>query len=136
MKECRIIRGDAGAVIWLGPDEWLVVSELATPETQEAGLRAAVTPSGGAAVDVSGQRVSLTLRGRHVRDILAKGCALDLHHTDDLAGNIELALDLAGATPVLKLQLEANKPTGVLLDRLLAHRIPPVTSLVSLNAQA
>jgi sarcosine oxidase subunit gamma len=44
-------------------------------------LRAAVTPSGGAAVDVSGQRVSLTLRGQHVRDVLAKGCALDLHRT-------------------------------------------------------
>jgi sarcosine oxidase subunit gamma len=75
------VRGDAGAVIWLGPDEWLVVSELAAPETQETGLRAAVIPFGGAAVDVSGQRVSLTLRGRHVRDVLAKGCALDLHHT-------------------------------------------------------
>ena len=75
------MHGYAGAVIWLGPDEWLVVSELAAPETQEAELRAAVTPSGGAAVDVSGQRVSLTLRGRHVRDVLAKGCALDLHHT-------------------------------------------------------
>lgn len=75
------IRGAAGEVIWLGPDEWLVLSELAAPETQEAELRAAVTPSSGAAVDVSGQRISLTLRGRHVRDVLAKGCALDLHHT-------------------------------------------------------
>lgn len=58
-----------------------MVSERAGPETQEAELRAAVTPSGGAAIDVSGQRVSLTLRGRHVRDVLAKGCALDLHPT-------------------------------------------------------
>ena len=75
------VRGNGGMVIWLGPDEWLVVSERAGPETQEAELRAAVTPSGGAAIDVSGQRVSLTLRGRHGRDVLAKGCALDLHRT-------------------------------------------------------
>jgi sarcosine oxidase subunit gamma len=75
------VRGDVGSVIWLGPDEWLVVSELSALETQEADLRAAVTPFGGAAVDVSGQRVSLTLRGRYLRDVLAKGCALDLHQT-------------------------------------------------------
>lgn len=75
------IRGNAGPVIWLGPDEWLVISEVTAPETREAELRAAVRPSGGAAVDVSGQRVTLTLRGRHVRDVLAKGCALDLHRT-------------------------------------------------------
>src|SRR3954467_9438143 len=73
------VRGDGGSVIWLGPDEWLVVSELAALQTQETDLRAAVTPDGGAAVDVSGQRVSLTLRGRHVHDVLAKGCALNLH---------------------------------------------------------
>ena len=30
-------------------------------------------------MDVSGQRVKLTLSGHHVHDILAKGCALDLH---------------------------------------------------------
>jgi len=74
-------RSDDGSVVWLGPDEWLVISELATPEAQEAGLRAVIVPYGGAAVDVSGQRVTLLLRGRNVRDVLAKGCALDLHHT-------------------------------------------------------
>jgi sarcosine oxidase, subunit gamma len=73
------VSGQAGTVIWLGPDEWLVVGDLDVLETQETDLRAAVTPSGGAAVDVSGQRVTLTLRGRHVRDVLAKGCPVDLH---------------------------------------------------------
>jgi translocation and assembly module TamB len=51
--------------------------------------------------------------------------ALDLHRTDNFAGNIALALQLAGATPVLKLQLEANEPTGVLLDRLLGRTDRP-----------
>jgi sarcosine oxidase, subunit gamma len=73
------LRGPSSLVVWLGPDEWLVVSEVAAPDSQEADLRAAVVPFGGAAIDVSGQRVSLTLRGRQVRDVLAKGCALDLH---------------------------------------------------------
>lgn len=91
------VRGDGGSVIWLGPDEWLVVSELAALEAQEADLRAAVTPVGGAAVDVSGQRVKLTLRGRHVRDVLAKGCALDLHHSVFRSGSsAQTTLGLAG----------------------------------------
>ena len=121
------VRGDAGAVIWLGPDEWLVVSELAAPDTQEAGLRAAVTPFAGAAVDVSGQRVSLTLRGRHVRDVLAKGCALDLHHTVfgpgssaqttvGLAGVVLLANDDPGQFTVLVRQSFASYLADWLVD--------------------
>ncbi len=51
--------------------------------------------------------------------------ALDLHRMDDVAGNIVLAMDLAGTTPVLKLQLEASEPTGVLLDRLLGRTDRP-----------
>jgi sarcosine oxidase, subunit gamma len=66
-------------VIWLGPDEWLVTDTALTGPELEARLRAAVTPHGGAAVDVSGQRTNLRLRGSHSRDVLAKGCALDLH---------------------------------------------------------
>src|SRR5438128_3605960 len=42
--------------------------------------------------------------------------ALDIHRTDDSAGNIVLAMELAGEPPVLKLQLAASEPTGVLLD--------------------
>jgi len=66
-------------VIWQGPDEWLVTgTPLAGPEL-EARLREAVAAHGGAAVDVSGQRTTLRLSGVHSRDVLAKGCALDLH---------------------------------------------------------
>jgi sarcosine oxidase, subunit gamma len=66
-------------VIWQGPDEWLVTgTALAGPEL-EARLREAVAAHGGAAVDVSGQRTTLRLSGTHSRDVLAKGCSLDLH---------------------------------------------------------
>ena len=66
-------------VIWLGPDEWLVTgTAMAGPEL-EVRIREAVGPHGGAAIDVSGQRTTLRLSGPHCRDVLAKGCALDLH---------------------------------------------------------
>jgi sarcosine oxidase subunit gamma len=127
------VRGEIGPVIWLGPDEWLVISELAGLETQETDLRAAVTPFGGAAVDVSGQRVRLTLRGRHVRDVLAKGCALDLHHTVfrsgssaqttvGLAGVVLLAGDDPDEFTVLVRQSFANYLADWLVDAAVEFR--------------
>jgi translocation and assembly module TamB len=47
--------------------------------------------------------------------------ALDVHRTDDSAGNIILAMELAGEPAVLRLQLAASEPTGVLLDRVLGR---------------
>jgi translocation and assembly module TamB len=57
--------------------------------------------------------------------------ALELQRTDGTAGNIHLAMDLAGGAPTLKLQLEASEPTGVLLDRVLGRtdRLPLALSL-------
>lgn len=114
-------------VVWLGPDEWLVISDSDAPQDREAELRAAVAPFGGAAVDVSGQRVSLTLRGRHVYDVLAKGCALDLHPrafgpgssaqtTLGCAGIVLLACDEPGTFTVLVRQSFANYVADWLVD--------------------
>jgi translocation and assembly module TamB len=47
--------------------------------------------------------------------------ALDLHRIDNSAGNILLAMEIAGDTPVLSLKLDAAEPTGVVLDRLLVR---------------
>jgi sarcosine oxidase, subunit gamma len=71
--------GSDVVVIWLGPQEWLVTSGSRGGEALEAALREAVSEHGGAAVDVSAQRTTLRLQGAHARDVLAKGCSLDLH---------------------------------------------------------
>ncbi|ATL67782.1 sarcosine oxidase subunit gamma [Nocardia terpenica] len=65
--------------IWLGPEEWLVTDRTAAATVLEARLRAAVGGHGGAAVDVSGQRTAVRLGGSRARDLLAKGCSIDLH---------------------------------------------------------
>jgi heterotetrameric sarcosine oxidase gamma subunit len=57
-----------GDVLWLGPDEWLVI-----------GGREADYPEAAAAVDVSASRVCFELAGDDVEDVLAQGCSLDLH---------------------------------------------------------
>jgi sarcosine oxidase subunit gamma len=66
-------------VIWLGPDEWLVTGTALTGSELEARLRETLSSHGGTAVDVSGQRTTLRLRGSHSRDVLGKGTPIDLH---------------------------------------------------------
>ena len=66
-------------VYWLGPDEWLVVTEGARTAVVERDLRAALAGLHFAVTDVSGGQAVVELRGRNVRDVLAKGCPLDLH---------------------------------------------------------
>jgi sarcosine oxidase, subunit gamma len=68
-----------GRAVWLGPDEWLLTSTTETPEELEARVRSAVLPLGGSATDVSAQRIGLRLTGPLVRDVLVKGCSVDLH---------------------------------------------------------
>ncbi|GIH21870.1 sarcosine oxidase subunit alpha [Acrocarpospora phusangensis] len=48
--------------VWLGPDEWLTVG-----------------PGAARGVDVSAQRTAIRITGPRARDLLAHGCALDLH---------------------------------------------------------
>lgn len=72
-EPCRFTSG-IGDVLWLGPDEYLV---LGAPEGTEEALRDAI--SVGAVTDVSAQRTTLRLAGPAARDVLAHGCAIDLH---------------------------------------------------------
>jgi sarcosine oxidase, subunit gamma len=96
--------------VWLGPDEWLVTDPTATPEELEARLRAVVVPAGGAVVDVSAQRTTLRLAGRHARDVLEKGCAVDLHPRAFPTGSS--AQTTLGRAGVVLLALDADVPGG------------------------
>jgi sarcosine oxidase subunit gamma len=66
------------SALWLGPDEWLVVSE-ADPGALAADLRHALAGDRGAVVDVSANRTVLELSGPAAREALEKGCPVDLH---------------------------------------------------------
>jgi sarcosine oxidase, subunit gamma len=101
------VSNDTLTAIWLGPDEWLITAATRSAPTLEAQLRAVVGEHGGAAIDVSAQRTTLRLSGADARDVLAKGCSLDLHPTVftkgtaaqtmlGLAGVVLIALDDAG----------------------------------------
>ena len=65
-------------VFWLGPDEWQIVTAADNTARLLAGLREALTGSHAALCDLSGGQVTLRLTGSGVREVLAKGCTLDL----------------------------------------------------------
>ncbi|KAA1428702.1 sarcosine oxidase subunit gamma [Nocardioides antri] len=66
------------SVLWLGPDEWLVVSQM-SPAVLVAALLESVGDAHAAVVDVSANRTVVELRGAAARAVLEKGCPLDLH---------------------------------------------------------
>jgi sarcosine oxidase subunit gamma len=69
-------------------------------------LRDRLSEHGGAAVDVSAQRTTVRLRGARARDVLAKGCSLDLHPT--VFGRGAAAQTLLGLAVVVLLPLSDN----------------------------
>jgi sarcosine oxidase, subunit gamma len=76
---CTASRFGEFEVLWLGPDEWLVLAPPGRETSLAARLREAIGPYDGAVTDVSAERAALELTGAHVREVLARGCSIDLH---------------------------------------------------------
>jgi len=64
---------------WLGPDEWLIVTQDGNIAAKSKELLAAVQRQGGVLNELSGGQILLRLSGDGVEQLLAKGCSLDLH---------------------------------------------------------
>ncbi|HZK88879.1 MAG TPA: sarcosine oxidase subunit gamma family protein [Stellaceae bacterium] len=98
----RVTATGAMRVLWLGPDEWLVVADgeatdLPARLSGAAGSRAAVT-------DLSSSRTIVEIGGSAARDLLAAGCGLDLHPRAFAAGHC--AQTLVARVPVILDQLD------------------------------
>ena len=68
---CRAVCGAAHALLWSGPGRWLAVAER--------GERFADLSEAAAVTDQSDALATMRLTGQYVRDMLAKGCMIDLH---------------------------------------------------------
>ena len=77
---CTSMRSSTYEVLWMGPDEWLVLAPDGAAEFLTAALAEAIgTDVHGAVTDVSAQRFAVSLSGPSSREVLAKGCSIDLH---------------------------------------------------------
>jgi sarcosine oxidase subunit gamma len=65
-------------VLWLGPDEWLVVGLPGTAGSTTDQLASVLSGSHHAIVDVSANRAVIDLRSVNRLAMLASGCSLDL----------------------------------------------------------
>ena len=65
-------------ILWLGPDEWMIVDERAAAPDLLAALEGAFAGHHAAVIDVSGHRVRLRVSGSDARELMHRACALDL----------------------------------------------------------
>lgn len=89
-------------IYWLGPNEWHIVSTSPARELLDA-LEVGLQDISNACNNLSGGYVDMTLSGENVRDVLAKGCTIDLHPNVFQAGhcaqtNLAKAIVLIGCT--------------------------------------
>lgn len=66
------------SALWLGPDEWLLVSTDEDGVSLSARLSAAIGATPASVVDVTHRSVTLLVSGPGAADALAAGCPLDL----------------------------------------------------------
>lgn len=88
---CGIVIGAAEtSVLWLGPEEFLVVAPIDAHESLGGDLiqrlREALGGGEGQVVDLSANRTTFELTGPRSRSVLEKGCSLDLHPREFKAG--------------------------------------------------
>mgnify|MGYP003669683218 FL=1 len=100
-------------ILWTGPNEWIVYSDdtgLATTLTKAvSALHAAVT-------DVTEHYTMIRLSGRHARDVMIKGCAIDLHPREfgpgrcvqSHIGRITVLFDQTDETPTYDILVRAS----------------------------
>jgi sarcosine oxidase subunit gamma len=86
-------------VLWLGPDEWLVVADAGREAELLGKLEAALNSSHRSIVDVSAARAMFEMRGPDRFERLAIACPLDLHPRSWGPGRCAQAV--FGAAPIL-----------------------------------
>jgi len=86
-------------VLWLGPDEWLVVGGAGAAEVIAPELALSLDGLHHSVVDVSANRAILELTGPSRHDLLASACPIDLHPRS--WGDGRCAQSVFGAAQVL-----------------------------------
>jgi sarcosine oxidase subunit gamma len=66
-------------VLWLGPDEWLVVTPEGGAGALMPSLRQACGDGFASVVELGSGQTVIEVSGPRAREVIAKGCPLDLH---------------------------------------------------------
>jgi len=110
-----VSRGHDQVVYWLGPDEWLIVTTDEREAAIARDLRDALANCFAAVTEVSGGQTVISLSGDAVRDMLAKGCPLDLHAR--VFGIDRCAQSHLAKAPILIRQIDAAPSFEIVVRR-------------------
>ncbi len=86
VKANTVAMAGRNTILWLGPDEWLVLVPPRAQAAMEAALTQALDGHHVSVVDVTDARATIRLHGAYARAVLEKGCPLDLHGRAFAAG--------------------------------------------------
>ena len=75
----RAVSSGRTTALWVGPGRFLVVEPERADANLESLLRSALPASQAALIDLGSSRTVLRVSGPRARDLLAKGCSIDLH---------------------------------------------------------
>ena len=75
----RVVSVGDRQLVWLGPDEFLLLCAAGTETHLHSQLTLDMAGIHAAVTNVTDSLCALSLRGKAVRKVLAKGCGLDLH---------------------------------------------------------
>lgn len=106
-------------VLWLGPDEWLVVTPAGKEEALKKKLLEKLQGQVAAVTDVSEARAVIGLGGAKAREALAHGCSLELHPRVFQPGHC--AQTLLARVPIILDQRDAAPSYDIYVQRSLAE---------------
>ena len=73
--------------VWLGPDEFMIICEAGKDEELTSAINASFGSQHAAVTNVTDALAAFDIKGPAVRQLLAKGCALDLHQNSFASGD-------------------------------------------------
>lgn len=118
--DANTVTGAGGfEALWLGPDEWLILTPPGEEERVAGRLRQALQGRHAAVCDVSEVRTIIRVSGPKARDVVAKGCSLDLHPR--VFGPGRCAQSAVAKAQVILHQTDATPSFDLYVDRSLAE---------------
>jgi len=105
--------------LWLGPDEWLVTCPEGLAPDLIGRLTRALAGRQASVTDLSASRAIIEVSGIRARDLLQKGCGLDLHPR--AFGPGQCAQTIFARLPIIIDQLSAAPAYRLFVRRSAAH---------------
>lgn len=109
------LAGEEQRLYWLGPDEWLLAGGIDAVAGIANKLSQGLQHLHAAVNDLSGGQVGFRLGGAAARQVLAKGCTLDLH--PDVFGLGQCAQTSLAKSAVLLRPLGAGEGYEIIVRR-------------------